>query len=333
MKFWIKIVVAVAVIAVIGLGVWAFGFREKDEVQAYNKTTELIDFKESLGLKEKLINLRKTNYYGNDPSNILDESFEQVKQINSIRDICLDNETIVEYDSTGTIVKVTYESYFTIDKYVDEILEYLIPYTKSNRVHSSSLKNLKKSVNTYIESLELLDSSLDNVVDVQLGIKNDETGYKILKQQYESLKNRYRQCLENSSQVIIDMINFINKSTYSGDLLMDTSTALYDSFARALNACSNCDKEEESLYSGDLYYVVTKINQVNNGESIYSDKYTEYDFLNAYNNLFLKYQGALDYVYSCVNAEKKQMSANTNLSKIVEKAQPSVVIMLNVLGF
>ena len=333
MKFWVKIVVAIAVIAVIGLGVWAFAFKEKDEVQAYNKTTELIDYKESLGLKEKLTNLRKLNYYGNEESNVLDDSFDQVKQINNIRKICLNSDTIIEYDLSGTIVKVTYDSYLTTDQYVDEVLEFLIPYTKSNRIHANSLKSLKKSVDQYIDSLELLDESIDNVIKVQSEINNDETSYKILKQQYESFKNRYKNCLNNSSKVITNILNFINKSTYSGKFLMDTNTALYDSFSRALSACTNCESEEESLYFGDLYYVITKINQNKNGEDIYNDEYTEYDFLCAYNKLFLNYSGALDYVYSCVNAEKKQMSANTNLSKIVEKAQPSVVVMLNVLGF
>jgi hypothetical protein len=78
---------------------------------------------------------------------------------------------------------------------------------------------------------------------------------------------------------------------------------------------------------------IDKINKNNAGEEIYSEKYSEYDFLCSYNELFSKYQGALEYVHYCVNADKKQMAANTNLSKIVEKAQDSVVIMLNVFGF
>ena len=36
MKFWIKILIAFCIVLVIGFAVWAFFFREKDEVQAYN---------------------------------------------------------------------------------------------------------------------------------------------------------------------------------------------------------------------------------------------------------------------------------------------------------
>ena len=64
MKFWVKIVVALSVVVVIAFGIWAFVFKEKDEVVAYNKVCEIVDYKESLGTKEKLISLRKYNYYG-----------------------------------------------------------------------------------------------------------------------------------------------------------------------------------------------------------------------------------------------------------------------------
>ena len=34
MKFWVKIVVALSVVVVIAFGIWAFVFKEKDEVVA-----------------------------------------------------------------------------------------------------------------------------------------------------------------------------------------------------------------------------------------------------------------------------------------------------------
>ena len=333
MKFWIRIVVAIAVIVVIGVGVWAFFFKESEEVQAYNLSTQLVDFKESLGVKGKLNNLNDLDYYGNEPTDIFVEGGDYVNTIINLRKLCLSKEVINQYDSTGTIIENTYESYYTTDLYVDQIFEYLLPFTKSSRVHSSSLKSLKKSINNYTKSLEELNYSIDSVVDVQKKIDGTNTSFGVLAQQYRSMKDQYEIVLRNASVVIIDMLNYINKSTYSGKFLMDTNTALYDSFARALNACSICKEEEEYLYAGDLYFVVDKINKVNNGDDIYNEKYSEYDFLSAYNVLFRNYQGTIDYVYSTVSVEKKQMSANTNLSKIVETAQPYVVTMLNVLGF
>ena len=58
MKFWVKIVIAFAVVVVLGFGVWAFFFREKDDVVAYNEITEMVDYKQSLSLKTKLDELR-----------------------------------------------------------------------------------------------------------------------------------------------------------------------------------------------------------------------------------------------------------------------------------
>ena len=70
MKFWVKVVVAVCVILVVAFAVWAFFFREKEEVQAYNKSAEMLDYKESLGLNEKLITLQGLDYYGAKKENV-----------------------------------------------------------------------------------------------------------------------------------------------------------------------------------------------------------------------------------------------------------------------
>ena len=60
MKTWIKILVAVCVVVIVSISVWAIFFREKDEVQAYSKTAELIDYKQSLAINDKLNELKIT---------------------------------------------------------------------------------------------------------------------------------------------------------------------------------------------------------------------------------------------------------------------------------
>jgi flagellar basal body-associated protein FliL len=100
MKIWIRIVIAIAALVVAGVVIWAFCFREKDEVQAYNKASGLINYKQSLALEEQLNSLRGINYFGDDPSNLLDEDDAYVQKINYIRKITLDDQIIVQYEKT-----------------------------------------------------------------------------------------------------------------------------------------------------------------------------------------------------------------------------------------
>ena len=94
MKFWIRVVVAVAVILVAVFAVWAFFFREKEEVQAYNKTAELIDYKESIGFKEKLVDLRLMNYYNDDKSKPIGDTSSSEQSIQNMRTLLLSLENI-----------------------------------------------------------------------------------------------------------------------------------------------------------------------------------------------------------------------------------------------
>ena len=73
-KFWVKIIIALMVVLVIGFSVWVFFFREKEDVQAHNRLSELIDYKESLGIEEKMIELRNLNYLNGNKDSIITTS-------------------------------------------------------------------------------------------------------------------------------------------------------------------------------------------------------------------------------------------------------------------
>ena len=120
MKFWIKIVVALCVVVIIVFGVWAFFFREKDTVKAYNQTTQLVDYKESLGVKEKLVKLYYMDYMHDDPTKKINNTDVINRDILTIRKDCLSVDDIVGYE--GDSESYRYDSYFTTDKTIDAII-------------------------------------------------------------------------------------------------------------------------------------------------------------------------------------------------------------------
>ena len=100
MRFWIKIVIAFSVVVVLGFGVWAFFFRVKDDVAAYNEVCELIDYKQSLSLKEKISDLSTLDYVGNQENRKpIDDSTDARKNILNLREITMSYSIIAYYDT------------------------------------------------------------------------------------------------------------------------------------------------------------------------------------------------------------------------------------------
>lgn len=331
MKFWIKILISLAVVLVIGFSVWAFVFREKDEVQAYSKTSELVDYKESLAIEERLIELNDLNYFGGDKSKVLSTTTDEGKKIARLRAVTVGNDLVTGSGNDG--VAYSYHSYRITDEMVDDILEYLLPYTKASSVNSKSLSSLKKIINTYINKLQVLNSCIDELVLFQNHMSGNTSEYQGLQGRYNSLYIKYRDALNCSSQVIMSLMEFIDLSVYSGNYILDTHSALFDAFARALNVSTSVDSILENDYANDLYIVMNRIDDLKDGDDIFSTQYTKYKFLSSYNSLYDKHKDALKYVFSSKNLEKKQMSAGASLSNISKNAQDAVVTILNVLGY
>ena len=326
MKFWIKIVVALGVVLVLGFTVWAFCFREKDEVQAYNRTAELIDYKQSLGVRDKLVELRNTDYMKNNPENKIGNNSSIEKTIWEYRDLCLSEEEIVVAGN------ITFYSYFVMEDYVDNLMAYYLPYTRSDSSKSKPLKTLKNNIEKYIKSLKNLDESLNSVLEYQKAIEGSETEIEILKGYYESLRNKYRTSLSNATNVVLSLVEYIDISVYSDNLKLDTSFALHDACVRSIKVTTTIESILEPDYAQDVKIILDTI-MTHSIDNIFSDTYTEYDFVNSYNKLYNNYKNALDYIFSCKNLEKQQMAEGMALSNVVEAAQDSVVIVLNVLGF
>ena len=153
MKFWLKFLVALSVVVIIAFGVWAFFFREKDEVLAYNRTSEIVNYKESLGTKEKVSTLQGLNYLGNDTSKVISASNDTNKEILSLREIMFSDSIITTYDEGGTIT-CYFDSYFVMENYLDGITMQLIPYLKDINASDASIKTLKNTISTYTKNLK-----------------------------------------------------------------------------------------------------------------------------------------------------------------------------------
>ena len=326
MKFWIKILISVFVVIVAVFAVWAFCFREKDEVQAYNRTAELIDYKQSIGIRDKLIKLSTIDYISDNAESKIGNDTDVKKEIERLRKFCLSTEDISDY---GNIVVC---SYFEMDEYVNEVLEFYLSHLKSDKTKNKPLKALKNNIEDYIKSLKKLNEKIDDVLEYQKVIAGSDVEFKHLRDFYKYLYSQYRSTLNSASNVIISIENYIDICVYSDDLLVDTKFALNDSFARALANASTVDENLALDYAHDVYVVLNTIEKYDGGENIFISNYSEYDFLLSYNKLFNKYSDTLNNVF----AEKKQQMAMADknaLSSVIQNAQDSVTISLKVLGF
>ncbi len=330
MKFWIKIVVALSVIVVLGFGVWAFFFKEKNEVVAYNKTSELVDYKESLGLKQKLNDLQSYDYIGDDVSNVIDDSTSTKKDILNIREIMLSPTIIITYDEGGNVT-CYFDSYIIIEDYLDNAILYVLPYLKNIKTDNNLLKNLKNNVNEYIDDLKEFDTAIDILNECQKNIEGTEIEFEVLLGNYNSLRIKYKQLLNDGANLLNSILDCI-RNNY-GFLKFDTNFALIDSFARSLQVSSNVDEKREPFFSHDLHLVIDKLNKLNNNSLIFNEEFDEYSFLTSYNNLINKFEGEYDKALSKHNLEKKQMADNQNLSDIKQDAQKYLVVVLNILGY
>ena len=327
MKNWIKILVAVCIVLVISISVWAIFFKEKDEVQAYSRTSELIDYKQSLALNDKLNSLREMNYCKNDTSKTISGSSSAGEEILEIRRIVLSDGLILGYGDNQ------FYSYLTMEEYLDEILEYYLPYTKGDRVKTKSLNSLKDSIKDYIRTLKKLDEKIDNVIEYQKAVEGSDVELEILRGYYQQFREQYRMSLTYGSVVLQSIMNYVDKSVYGDNFIIDINASIFDAYARTLETAVSVESKLEPDYANDVRVIINRIEDVRHGRAIFSTQKEEFDYLQAYNNLFNNYSDTLDYIYSCKNLEKKQMAVGMSLSNVLEKAQPSVIIVLKVLGY
>lgn len=330
MKFWVKIVVALCVVLVLGFGIWAFFFREKDEVKAFNRTCELIEYKESLGLREKVVALRKLNYINGDTSKVIKNNTDTNKDILQIREFILSPSIITTYDEGGNVT-CYFDSYITLDDYVDSMLVALVPYLKNSSTTSANINNIKKDIKNYIQDLKNFDNSINILNDCQNAITGTEVEMEVLLGNYNSLRNKYRKCLNDGARVLIRIFD-IMKTNY-GKIKFNTELALMDSFARSLMVSSSVEVKRESYFAHDAHLVLDRLNKVNAGTNIFSADYTEWGFLANYNALIDGYASEYNKALAKHNTIKKKMAGNQELSDIKQGAQTYLVYVLNVLGY
>ena len=314
MKFWVKIVVALSVVVVIAFGVWAFVFKEKDEVQAYNRTCEIIEYKESLGVTERLVELKGINYIGSDKANVITDSTDIQKDILRVRNIIFSDNAINTYDDGGNIT-CTFDSYLTIERVTQDIILKLLPFIKNVNNADTQTKTLKKIASTYAKDYKLLKDNLDILIDCQTSIEGNNTEMEVLQNNYAYVRLVYRNCLKDSAELINTMFEII-KCKF-GQINYDTEFALMDSFSRSLYISTSVIKDElESYRAHDLHLVVDKIDKYRKDINIFSTEYSEYNFLTNYNYICNNYSSEFDKVLQKQNIEKKEIANGKEPSDI-----------------
>lgn len=331
MKFWVKIIVAVCVVGVVAFGMWAFFFREKDEVMAYNRTCELIEYKESSGIKEKIEALQDFDYIGKDSTNAIPSNSDTSNEILKIREIALSKNIVRTYDEGGNVT-CYFDSYIVMEDNLEDMICILLPYIKNSKGNSSLNKALKSTVNDYIKYLKELDQSIDILNNCQESITGTEVEMTVLLGNYNSFRTKYRRCLNSSAKLISNIFDII-KSNYS-EIKFDTALSLIDGYSRSVKISASEGKlKEEEFFSHDAHLILDKYRRVKNGESIFTVEYNEYKYLLNYNELFNKYVSQLDKALNKHNLNKTKMADGDDLSDIKVEAQKSLTYVLNVFGF
>ena len=330
MKTWIRIVVAFSVVVILGFAVWAFFFDEDDEVMAYNDMTQMIEYRESMALRERLVVLKSLDYYGEDKANVFSSEIETGKQICELRDIILS-------DNVVTINEATFNSLFVYDEMTGEIFKELLPYLNGNKIHRKSQRALTKSINTYLDNLREVSTDLDNLIYSQKITTIDDSVMIQLVNKYKSFKSKYIDLLGYAGDVVSNSIEYINLAVYDGKYKSDTNFALYDCYGRALYALANTPIPQEEIYNQIVYTIADKITKVNSNEIIFTSEYTELKFLESYNTILYKYSDSLDEVFSQEYQYGSLVKMADNdagtLSKFVDDFKAPIVVVLNVLGF
>lgn len=308
-------------------GVWAFFLRESDEVRAYNTSTELINYKQSLGIKDKLINLREVNYISGNKEMVIVDDNEYKKTILLYRDICLSDELITTHGS------YSFWSYLVMEDYVDGFIESYLPYLNTSNTKSKPRKAINKTADNYTKSLRTLNEKLDELIHYQTIIEGSDTEYQILCNHYTDLYNVYRQSIQCSSDFMLALVEYIDICTFDDNIILDCNYALGDAFARMLKATTTSQVAVEPKYAHDVSVLIETIDSYNDGVNIYSAEYTEYNFLHSYNSLYGSYKDVLNYIFGCNKEIKEQMANGESLSEIITEAQSYAVTILNVIGF
>lgn len=331
MKFWVKITVAVCVVAVITFGVWAFFFREKDEVVAYNRTCEMVEYKETIGINDKLKDLQNFDYLGEDANNKIEGSSDKIKEILNLREVTLSDSIIKTYDDGGNVTNY-FDSYFVMEENLDNMIKTLIPYIKHTNGNNNLNSSLKNSINDYTKNLKELLQTIESLNNCQKSISGSEVELDVLRGNYNNFRTKYRRCLGNSADIILDMFDII-KSNYK-EIKFDTELTLIDSYARSVVVTVEEDKlREEAFFAHDSHLILDKYIKVNNNENIFSTEYNEYDYLKNYNNLFNNYMSELNKTFNKSKLGKTKMADGENLSDIKLEAQEPLIYVLNVLGY
>jgi len=240
------------------------------------------------------------------------------------------------YDE-GNSFLFEYNSYLTIDNYVNEYLEYMLPYLNNIEGTGSLLRKLKKSKKQYVSALKDTIASLDLVVEGQNKADGSEMSFDALLGKYNSFVGKFRELLSRSADVMSYTLSYY-KSAKGSEILTISYVALNDSFTRSLKTMTTVGLDaniylEEVDYANDLFYVTSKIDKVKNDENIFDGEFTELNYLNAYNTLLNKNTDVLDKIFGKKYIEKKQMADNQNLSEIPDDMHHNVVVVLNVLGY
>ena len=278
MKIWIRLVVAFSVVLVLTFAVWAFFFDEKDEVVVYNDMTQMIEFKESLGIEDRLDDLSNYNYIGKDKSKVITK--DNYPELFKVRTMLFSEDVINEYDDKDNIV-ATYDSYLTYDKLSNEIFKDVLPYLNGKNTHRKTQKAFTAAVKNYINQLKILNADIDLIVKSQDVTTNENSSISQLVAKYNSLRSKYRKLMGYAGEVISYSIGYLNAAVYGGDFKADTDFALYDCYGRTLKAFASVHINQEIVYSNTIHYAVDKIEKSNSNTNIFSVEYTELEFLQA----------------------------------------------------
>lgn len=321
MKYFLRIIVTIIIVGIVGVGVWYLFFSTPDDDETFTKLSQLIDDKENSAI-----------------SNIFDDlgSFETLPETENAKAKILN-----DIDNPITVDDATIYSYRATEKILDKALNNYYVYTQiANDVSAKSYKKIKNLVNDYNKSYGKLITKLEDLSNYNNDYVNeqDETlkvsmRYELVTK-YNNISIYYKEALTKEAKLVLELKTFVNKYCFDNNFYTDSKIALLDLIM--LDTISACNKTEETEigYFINLKQSIDIYLAYESGSDIYTDTgVSESEFLNNVEFLFKNYKDGLTKLFDYTHAQRENVINGTFVSELKVEYVDFIKSVLKVLGY
>ncbi len=312
MKKALKIIVVILIIVALAVGAYFLFFDIDRNLSVYHGVQDAMQYKYDLDFDEDLYGLSVLGY--NEGTQEFTEA--EYPSIYIIR------EKLFQSDSSSKLVGGTEQSglfyYYGYVKYEEIIVQgirfysnYAVLADKASKMYANQVCS---KIDSYTASIEKLWDSAKSLKTVQnvFGKEDSEVTEEMILEQYQDLRDLYRNHLKTSSDLLINLRDFVIKESFDGVYSFDTVAMLYDSVAHTVYTAMTNKQEQEINYLHDatiyvdLYEAYVSSNAIDYG---FAD---EVDYLTAYTNMYTNNREDYNKLFEFTHFQKQELVRGDN---------------------